>query len=428
MPRTSSVTCSEPTADAPAFHYDLPPRLVAQSPAPQRTASRLMLVGRDGTVRGESRFAELPALLRAGDLLVVNDSRVLPARLRLRRASGGRVELLLERPLFNEECGNESGDAARASDGCWLALAQPMRRLKDGERLHLEGGGGTSEPDGTIEIVGRTEGGGLVVRACGCDLADLAQRRGETPLPPYIRRGPGTAPALAALDRERYQTVYAHERGSVAAPTAGLHFDTELTARLREAGVGWAAVTLHVGSGTFRAPDAGDLARRRLHAERFTLPAATDAAVRRCRREGGRVVAVGTTTLRVLETARRLELDRDGPDQRIWGPGTPDAPAEFAGEAVREPGGDADHGGWRVSGLTRLFVAPPDAVTAADGLITNFHLPGSSLLMLLAAFLGGTDRWRPAYARAVDDDWRFYSYGDAMLVLPDAAATPQDGR
>jgi S-adenosylmethionine:tRNA ribosyltransferase-isomerase len=389
-----------------------------------------MLVGRDGTVHGERRFADLPALLRAGDLLVVNDSRVLPARLRLRRASGGQVELLLERPLHDAASAAGEGDAGRPSDGCWLALAQPMRRLKDGERLHLEGGGGTSEPDGTIEIVGRAEGGGLVVRACGCDLADLAQRRGETPLPPYIRRGPGTAPALAALDRERYQTVYAHERGSVAAPTAGLHFDTELTARLREAGVGWAAVTLHVGSGTFRAPDAGDLARRRLHAERFTLPAATDAAVRRCRRAGGRVVAVGTTTLRVLETTRRLELDRDGPNRRRWGPGTPDAPAEFAGEAVREPGAAAAiaEGGWRVSGLTRLFVAPPDAVPAADGLITNFHLPGSSLLMLLAAFLGGTDRWRPAYARAVDGDWRFYSYGDAMLVLPDAAATPQDGR
>lgn len=414
MPRTSSVTSSETPAAAPAFHYDLPPRLVAQAPAPERTGSRLLLVGRDGDVRGEGTFADLPALLRAGDLLVVNDSRVLPARLRLRRASGGRVELLLERPL---------------GDGRWLALAQPTRRLKDGERLHPEGSAGEGDPDGSVEILGRERGGALVVRGCGGDLADLAQRRGETPLPPYIRRGPGTAPELAAFDRERYQTVYADERGSVAAPTAGLHFDAGLLARLREAGVATAAVTLHVGSGTFRPPDADDVARRRLHAERFTLPAATDAAVRRCRRGGGRVIAVGTTSLRVLETVRRLGLDGGGPDRRSWAPAEPpDAPAEFEGEAFREgaPGGDG--GAWRVSGLTRLFVAPPDPVPAADGLITNFHLPGSSLLMLLAAFLGGPDRWRPAYARAVGGGWRFYSYGDAMLVLPDAAAETEDAR
>lgn len=402
------MTSSEPPAAAPPFHYDLPPQLVAQAPAPERTGSRLLLVGRDGGVRGAGTFADLPSLLRAGDLLVVNDSRVLPARLRLRRASGGRVELLLERPL---------------GDGRWLALAQPTRRLKDGERLYPEGSGAEGDADGEIEILGRERGGALVVRGCGGDLADLAQRRGETPLPPYIRRGPGTAPELAALDRERYQTVYADERGSVAAPTAGLHFDAGLLARLREAGVATAAVTLHVGSGTFRPPDAADVARRRLHAERFTLPAATDAAVRRCRRGGGRVIAVGTTSLRVLETVRRLGLEADGPPRRRWEPAaSPDAPAEFEGEAV------SDGAAWRVSGLTRLFVAPPDPVPAADGLITNFHLPGSSLLMLLAAFLGGADRWRPAYARAVGDGWRFYSYGDAMLVLPDAVAETEDAR
>ncbi len=412
------MTCSESPAAASAFHYDLPSRLVAQSPAPQRSDARLMLVARDGGVRGEVRFADLPAQLRAGDLLVVNDSRVLPARLRLRRASGGRVELLLERPLSD----------GQPHDGRWLALAQPMRRLKDGERLHLEGDGGAADPDAAVEIVGRDGSGGLIVRACGGDLADLAQRRGETPLPPYIRRGPGTAPALAALDRERYQTVYADERGSVAAPTAGLHFDEPLLARLREAGVGTARVTLHVGSGTFRPPGPDDLARRRLHAEHFTLPAATEAAVRRCRRDGGRVIAVGTTSLRVLETVRRLELDRDGPDRRRREPATGGVPAEFEGEAVRVGGASPDGAGWRVSGLTRLFVAPPDAVAAADGLITNFHLPHSSLLMLLAAFLGGQDRWRPAYAHAVSGDWRFYSYGDAMLVLPEPNPASKDGR
>jgi len=398
------VTFSEPPAAAPAFHYDLPPRLVAQTPAPRRTDSRLLLVGRDGGVRGERTFADLPSLLRAGDLLVVNDSRVLPARLRLRRASGGRIELLLERPL---------------GDGRWLALAQPTRRLKDGERLHPAAGGA----EGTVEVLGREPDGALVVRGCGADLADLAQRLGETPLPPYIRRGPGVAPELVALDRERYQTVYAHERGSVAAPTAGLHFDVGLLARLREAGIATAPVTLHVGAGTFRPPGAGEVARRRLHAERFVLPAGTDAAVRRCRRDGGRVVAVGTTALRVLETVRRLGLEADGPPRRRWEPAaSPDAPAEFEGEAVR------DGAAWGVTGLTRLFVAPPDPVPAADGLITNFHLPGSSLLMLLAAFLGGTDRWRAAYAHAVAGDWRFYSYGDAMLVLPDAAAATEDAR
>jgi S-adenosylmethionine:tRNA ribosyltransferase-isomerase len=383
------VNSSETGPHHDVFHFDLPPALIAQRPAAARTASRLLLADRQGAVRGAAHFADLPALLAPGDLLVLNDSRVLPARLRARRASGGAVELLLARP---------HGPAS------WLAMARPARRLKDGERLAVG--------DGVVRVLARRADGYLEIAAEGEDLCALAERTGETPLPPYIRRDGTTPAALRTEDRARYQTVYAEPGGSVAAPTAGLHFDMPLLASLAGCGVATARVTLHVGPGTFRTPTADDLRERRLHAERFVLPAETDAALRRTRAVGGRVIAVGTTALRVLETVRRLDLDRVDGAAHAWHDPA-DARPGFTGTAVRGPDG------WRVEGLTRLFVMPPDPVPAADGLITNVHLPGSSLLMLVAAFMGG--RWREVYDQAVRDAYRFYSFGDAVLVLPGAA-------
>lgn len=372
-----------------AFAFDLPEHLIAQEPAPERTGSRLLLADRDGNVRGEGRFADLPGLLAPGDLLVLNDSRVLPARLRARRESGGRVELLLVRP--------ESADV-------WSALARPARRLRAGEHLAVG--------DGFVRVLGPRGDGTLEIAGVDEDLVALAERAGETPLPPYIRRDASTPARVRDEDRRRYQTVYADRSGSVAAPTAGLHFDAPLLDALAARGVETARVTLHVGPGTFRPPTADDLRIRRLHAERFSLPAATDAVLRRTRAADGRVIAVGTTALRVLETVRRLGLDAAPPARREWDMDPARRP-EFSGRAVRE--GE----GWCVEGLTRLFVLPPDTVPAADGLITNFHLPGSSLLMLVAAFMGG--RWRGVYDHAVREAYRFYSYGDASLILPRAA-------
>ncbi len=376
------------------FHFDLPTELIAQRPAPRRTASRLLLVDRGEGLAGEAAFSDLPALLRPGDLLVVNDSRVLPARLRMRREpGGGRVELLLVRP---------------EADRSWIAMARPGRRLRPGGLLVAE------EGKGSVVVEERLDGGYVRIRGREAPLSELAEHLGETPLPPYILRGPQTDSELAADDRERYQTVYARESGSVAAPTAGLHFDDELLERLADAGVGLARVTLHVGPGTFRPPDENDLRRGRLHAEVFRCPAAVSAAIAATRLRGGRVIAVGTTALRVIETVARLDLDAAGGDRRRWeaGPGDPDP--VFTGEAMRTPEG------WEVAGMTRLFLRPPQEVGAADGLITNFHLPGSSLLMLIASF-SGPGVWRPVYDHAVAEGYRFYSYGDAMFIRPTAA-------
>ncbi len=389
------MNSSEATPATDAYAFELPDGLIAQVPVENRTSSRLLQVDRGRGVRGEARFRDLPGLLAPGDLLVVNDSRVLPARLRLRRdPQGGRVELLLVRPQ---------------DDGTWLAMARPARRLKPGSRLLTLG---DEEPPDTIEIEAVRDAGYVVIRAPAGTVSAIAARTGETPLPPYIRRDPQSADyaALSDIDRRRYQTVYAQEEGSVAAPTAGLHFDEALLAALADRGVAAASVTLHVGPGTFRPPDAADLRARRLHEEFFTYSAATDAAIAATRARGGRVVAVGTTALRVLETVARLRLDERAEQRVAWPDDEMQRPV-FAGAAHREAVG------WRVSGLTRLFVLPPDEVVAADGLITNFHLPGSSLLMLIAAFVG-VDVWRDVYAHAIETGCRFYSYGDAMLVLP----------
>ncbi len=333
------------------FDYELPAERIAQYPAP-RGQSRLLRLDRDGLLH-HHLFAELPRLLRAGDLLVVNDSRVLPVRLLARRLPGrGRVELLLVERL-----------AART----WSCLPRPGRRLRPGTALEVDGGPRAEmlEPDAD----GRAR-----VRFAS-PIAPLLEQVGHVPLPPYIRRPDETT------DRTDYQTIYARAPGSIAAPTAGLHFTETLLDELRQAGVEIAALTLHVGPATFQPVRAANAEEHRLEAERYELPAATAAAIEAAHRRGGRVVAVGTTVVRVLESA------------------APTAPAT-----------------WRpVSGRTDLFILPGFRFRAVDLLLTNFHLPRSTLLMLVCAF-AGTDRALAAYRQAVAHGYRFYSYGDAMLL------------
>jgi S-adenosylmethionine:tRNA ribosyltransferase-isomerase len=337
------------------FHYDLPPELIAQAPLAVRRASRLLVVdGRSGSL-ADRTFAELPELLRAGDLLVCNDTRVLPARVLGRKPTGGRVELKLER------------------------LLGPRRAL-----VHLRA---SHRPplDSEIELPGGARArvgaraGELTEVELDRDVVPYLEVHGETPLPPYIARTPDAA------DRERYQTVFARAPGAVAAPTAGLHFDSVLFAALAARGVERTFVTLHVGAGTFAPVRAERVEDHELHAERLEVSADTSAAVERCRARGGRVVAVGTTSVRALETAARGgEL------------------APFTGDS-------------------RLFIYPGFEFRVVDAMVTNFHLPESSLLMLVAAF-AGLEATLAAYRHAVEGRYRFFSYGDAMLVTPQARA------
>ena len=334
------------------FDYDLPPELIAQFPLPERTASRLLVV--DGVRREDRRFADLPELLRAGDLLVFNDTRVLHARLHGVKDSGGRIEVLIERPVGRHEALAQ----IRASHAPW-----------PGSRLLLEG---------ALEVgVVAREGAFFLLRFPGTeDLVDLLERHGKLPLPPYIQRH------SEAADEARYQTVYARARGSVAAPTAGLHFDEALMDALRAKRIDFAWLTLHVGAGTFQPVRVEDLARHRMHRERYVIPADTVAALAAARTRGGRVVAVGTTSLRALEAAAQ------------------------EGEILAGPG------------ETELFILPGFRFRSADALITNFHLPKSTLLMLVSAF-GGLENLRRAYAHALAERYRFFSYGDAMFLHKD---------
>ena len=346
------------------FDYQLPEGLVAQEPLPSRDASRLLVVPRGGGEIEDARFAELEARLRPGDLLVFNDTRVIPARLVGTKESGGRCELLLLEPI-----GGEGGPR-------WRALGQSSKPMREGSRLvfgSLEG-----SIQGSLEArVEEAEGGGFfVVRFDreGAALEAAIEREGRVPLPPYIRREPGPA------DRARYQTVFARVPGSAAAPTAGLHFTTQGLARLAARGVGRTAVTLHVGPGTFLPVRCEDVTRHRMHEERYHVPAEAAAAFAACRARGGRVVAVGTTTVRTLESA--------------WNDG-----------CLRVGGG-----------RTRIFIYPGHAFKAVDALVTNLHLPRSSLLMLVCAF-GGRERVLAAYELAVRKRYRFFSYGDAMFLV-----------
>ena len=338
-----------------AYDYPLPPGLVAQEPLAQRDASRLLVLERSTGALSHRAFSDLPELLRPGDLLVTNRSRVFPARLLGRREGGGAAEILLVR---------------RRAAELWDAMVRPGRRLRPGTTVEIADGFRVR-----IEDAPAPEG----LRAVRLLLDELdveaaLERHGHVPLPPYIRRPDRPS------DRERYQTVYAREGGSVAAPTAGLHFTPELLERLRGHGVERVEIVLHVGPGTFRPVEVADVREHRVDPERFTIPPETAAAIDRARAEGRRVVAVGTTATRALESA----VDAAGP--------------------IRPGDGETD-----------LVIVPGFRFRVVDALVTNFHLPRSSLLLLVSAF-AGRDRVLGAYAEAVRRSYRFYSYGDAMLV------------
>jgi S-adenosylmethionine:tRNA ribosyltransferase-isomerase len=348
------------TAD---FDYLLPEELIAQHPAPDRDRSRLMVLPRAPAAPPRHEvFTALPDLLPAGALLVLNDTRVIPARLHGHKPSGGRVELLLLHP------------APAAGEDAWVCLYSAAKPLKPGARVRLD-----RDPAAEAEVVARDEEARLTCRFhVPGGLAAALERLGEVPLPPYIRRPAGEEPG----DRERYQTIYARVPGAVAAPTAGLHFTPALLERLRAAGVETAALTLHVGPGTFAPVRTDDVAGHRMHAEAFAVPPATAAAVTAAVRAGRPVVAVGTTVVRALESAA-------------------------AEDGTVRPG----------AGATALFITPGYRFKAVQGLVTNFHLPRSTLLMLVSA-LCGRERLLAAYAEAVARGYHFYSFGDAMLVSP----------
>jgi len=335
------------------FDFPLPPELIAQHPATERSGSRLLHIF--GQQRIDRQFAELPSLLSAGDLLVFNDTRVIKARFFGQKETGGQVEVLLERIV----------DAGHA-----IAQIRASKAPKPGTRIKLAdvfdvmvtGRAGASGEFFALELVDRS------------NLWELAEQFGKLPLPPYIEH-----PAEGA-DETRYQTVYAREPGAVAAPTAGLHFDEAMFARLRSQGIRTAFLTLHVGAGTYQPVRVDKIADHRMHSEHFEIPAATAEAIATTRARGGRIIAVGTTSLRALESA-----------------GNPDG-------TVRS--GPAETG---------IFITPGYRFKVVDRLITNFHLPKSTLLMLVSAF-AGYDNIRAAYAHAVTEHYRFFSYGDAMLL------------
>jgi S-adenosylmethionine:tRNA ribosyltransferase-isomerase len=333
------------------FDYELPPALIAQFPAGERTASRLLhLDGRSGEL-ADRQFRDLPQFLNAGDVLVMNDTRVIKARLTGRKESGGQVEVLIERVLDHERA---------------LAQVRASKTLRAGSRLLLAHGA-------IAEVLGRA-GEFFELRFVDCaDVFALLERAGSVPLPPYITH------EADADDVARYQTVYAQTPGAVAAPTAGLHFDQAMLAALKARGVRLAWITLHVGAGTFQPVRVENLAEHTMHAEWYALPQATVDAIAAAQATGGKVIAVGTTTLRALESA-------------------------------------AADGGLRAgSAETRLFIVPGYRFRIIDRLITNFHLPRSTLMMLVSAF-AGVDNIRRAYAHAVQERYRFFSYGDAMLI------------
>ncbi len=337
------------------FDFHLPPELIAQAPLPERSASRLLLLDVERQTLQDRLFRDLPGLLRAGDLLIFNDTRVLPARLYGRKESGGAVEILLERVTGAHEA---------------IAQLGVSKKPKEGGRIELA--------DGSHAVVLGRDGPFFRLRFESTEpLERLLRRLGEMPLPPYIERH------ADAADMERYQTVYAREPGAVAAPTAGLHFDEATLATLRAQGVEFGYVTLHVGAGTFQPVRSEDIKDHQMHREWLNVGAGLVEQVRKTRARGGRVIAVGTTVVRALESASR--------DGQLM---------PFAGE-------------------TQIFIFPGYRFSSIDGLITNFHLPQSTLLMLVSA-LAGREFVLEAYRHAVEQRYRFFSYGDAMMILPHA--------
>ena len=336
------------------YEFDLPSELIAQEPLPDRTASRLMVVHRADDRIEHRRFVELADLIPAGSLLVVNTTRVLKARLLGRRKSGARAEVLLLKPL---------------GDHVWEAMVSPGGKLRPGRRVEVG-------DDLAIEILDQTERRTRLVRLeSPLSDADAIARHGHVPLPPYIDR------ADTSADESRYQTVYARQEGSVAAPTAGLHFSPDLLREIERRGVARAEVVLHVGAGTFKPVESDDPAAHVMHEESFAVPEQTASAIAAARARNASVWAVGTTTMRTLESAA-------------------------SGDGRVEPG----------EGTTALFIRPPFEFRVVERLITNFHLPRSTLLMLVAAF-AGYDLTMRAYREAIAQRYRFFSYGDAMAIL-----------
>jgi S-adenosylmethionine:tRNA ribosyltransferase-isomerase len=344
------------------FHFDLPPELIAQRPAEERSGSRLLVLdGASGALRDLS-FRDLPNLLNPGDLLVFNDTRVVPARVHGIKESGGKIEIFLERAL---------------SSTIALVQVRASKGLKAPARVTLPGGA-------SARMLGRD--GDLFRLEFSCDVLAYFEAHGAMPLPPYVDRAP------ESIDRERYQTVYAREPGAVAAPTAGLHFDAGLFTALAERQVEHAFVTLHVGAGTFQPMRVDDLEQHVMHEEHLVVPDATSTAINATRAAGGRIVAVGTTVVRCLETAACAAVGAGGgagPRARI-------APYR---------------------GATRMFIKPGYPFRIVDAMVTNFHLPESTLLMLCSAFVG-RETLLAAYAHAVAKGYRFFSYGDAMFLTP----------
>jgi S-adenosylmethionine:tRNA ribosyltransferase-isomerase len=359
-----------------AFDYELPQKLIAQTPSEPRDASRLLVVDRATAKREHRHFCDIGDYLHPGDLLIANQSRVIPARLLGRRAeTGGVVEVLL------------LAECSSSGQGCWEALVRPGRRLREGARIIFEDETRTVTLEG--EILQRTEAGGRIIRLSvpgqasleiGKDpyslltVHQLIDKLGHMPLPPYIHE--------TLSDPERYQTIYARVRGSAAAPTAGLHFTSSLLEQLRKQGVRLAFVTLHVGLDTFRPLECEDIREHKMHSEEIELDAPTAQLITETRRAGGRIIAVGTTSVRTLESVAHLH------------------------NGCVEP----------YKGSTRLFITPGYRFQIVDAMITNFHLPRSTLLLLVSAFMG-KDMMEQVYQEALREQYRFFSFGDAMLLL-----------
>lgn len=330
------------------FDYPLPQHLIAQHPLPDRSASRLLVLQRGSGTIEHRTFRDFPALVEPGDVVVVNASRVMPARLKGTRDNGREAEILL---------------VHAEADGTWLAMVHPGGKLKAGRAVRFGG-------DAVAEVVEVLGGGLRRLRITGLEVRELMERYGAVPLPPYISRPPEPE------DRDRYQTIFARADGSVAAPTAGLHFTPEIVREIERRGARIVEILLHVGPGTFKPVEVEDPAEHVMHAEWYEVPAESAAAIERAKRDDRRVWAVGTTVVRTLEVT----------------------------------------GGRAGSGWTDLFIRPPFTFRVVDALLTNFHLPRSTLLMLVAAF-GGYERVMAAYRQAIAQHYRLYSYGDAMALV-----------
>ncbi len=345
-----------------SLDYKLPAELIAQQPIASRSESRLLVLDRNSGAIEDKKFSDIERFLRPGDCLVVNDTKVLQARFFARRETGGKLE-----GLFLEEL----------KEGIWQVMLKGAGKVRVGERIHLKDRAGADCFIGQLQEKA-DEGRCILAVESDDDLHAVLEQIGFTPLPPYIRRDNDTA--QDEIDRQRYQTVYANQNGAVAAPTAGLHFTAELISQLKEKGVNFASVTLHVGAGTFKPVNTEILEEHKIHSESFVIDQANADVINSTRKSGGRIVAVGTTSVRVLES-----VAEDG--------------------EVKPTGGS-----------TELFIMPGYEFKIVDAMITNFHLPRSTLLALVAAF-AGLDNILAAYRHAIENRYRFYSYGDAMFIV-----------